>query len=734
MNGIIVNKVMRRIKATSEGADELLRIIWISQDGRFAQYVSLAIDVAMPHPIKISDIQSAFESGFMSDGDDPFARVIDENEIPDSYRAIRERKWQIASYVWEKNTERALLKKERPKLFEEAANIFNVHPMDVRRTMSRFWQRGMVPNALLPDFDKRGLRGVQKADTMKKRGRPRERFEYDAEMSGINITEDVKDKIRESIDMFYLSKSKPTIKDTYNRMLSRYFSDISYKNGEIQPIIWETDRIPSYHQFYYWFKQFTNTKNNIIKREGERVFALKYRELLGDTTAEAFGPGFKYQIDATIADVYLVSKVSPKYIIGRPILYLIIDVFSRMVVGMYVGIEGPSWVGAMMAFDNVVADKVEFCKQYDIKIRPEDWPSSLLPERLLADRGEFEGICPESIIKNLGITIENTPPYRGDLKGIVERHFRTTNERIKRRLPGAVRKAVKERGETDYRLDAQLNIEDFTKVMIHEVIRHNTSVMEQYSKSMLEISDNVRSVPVEIWQWGIANRRCGFVARDRDFVRLSLMPREKAAITREGIKFHGIYYSCDMAIREGWFINPQRTSVQVAYDPRRLDNIYIPDDTGRGYTKCFPVANSKKFGSISYDDYVMLQKYLEEEKVSLKASKTQREIDIDSEIQKIVRQAKKRAETGEQGNMSKTERLRNIRSNRAVERDLRHDEESFELGAEQAGKKDDDRQQTKKNEIVAFSEEKKKKTQSDYEDEILDLLKRKGDEKLGGKK
>jgi len=139
------------------------------------------------------------------------------------------------------------------------------------------------------------------------------------------------------------------------------------------------------------------------------------------------------------------------------------------------------------------------------------------------------------------------------------------------------------------------------------------------------------------------------------------------------------------------------TSLQVAYDPRRLDHIYIPDISGKGYTKCFPVANSKKFGSMSYDDYVMLQKYLKEEKASLKASKTQREIDTDGEIQKIVRQAKKRAENYEKGDMSKTEKLRNIRSNRAVERELRHDKEGFELG-------------------------------------ILDLLKRKGDEKLGGEK
>lgn len=733
MNEIIINKVFQRGNSINDSADELIRIIWISSDNQFAQYVSLSIDVAMPHPIKISDMQMAIDTGFMIEADDQFIRVTDDGEIPDNYQVIRDHKWQIAQYIWQRNIERALKKQTRPKLFEEAADLFNVHPMDVRRTMSRFWQRGMVPNALLPDFDKRGLRGIQKADTEYKRGRPREKYGIDAEMPGINITKDVKEKIRESIDKFYLSKSKRTIKDTYNQMLSLYFSDISYKNGDKKYTVWGTDRIPSYHQFYYWFKQFTNKKDNILSRDGEREFALKYRQLLGDTTAESFGPGFKYQIDATIADVYLVSMANSEYIIGRPVVYMIMDVFSRLIVGIYVGIEGPSWIGAMMAFDNVVADKVEFCGQYGIEITPDKWPSSLLPERLLADRGEFEGKCPESMIRNLGISIENTPPYRGDLKGIVERHFRTTNERIKTRLPGAVRKAVRARGEADYRLGARLNAEEFTKIMIFEVIKHNTDVMEQYSKSVFEISDSVKPVPTEIWNWGIRNRRCGFIARDRDFVRLSLMPRDKATITREGIRFHGIYYSCDMAIREGWFINPVKTSIQVAYDLRRLENIYIPDSAGRSFTKCFLVANSKQFGNLSYDDYIMLQKYLVEEKATLMGNKIQNEIDTDEEIRKIVNNAKKRAKLEEQSVLSKSEKLRNIRENRAVERVERHEQEGFELGTNPKEKLRTSKN-NKKADIIEFKDEKKRKSQSDYEDEILELLKNERDERLGRKK
>lgn len=733
MNKVIVNQVYQKVSANMNSEKDLIRLIWISQDNKLAQYVSLSIDVAMPHPIKVSAILTALEDGFMIATDDPFSHNIDNDKVPESYKAIRDKRWQYVSFIWEQNRTRALLKKERPKLFDEVAQIFSVHPMEVRRTMSRFWQRGMTPNTLLPDFDKRGLRGIQKGNNVQqKRGRPREKFGRDDELPGINITEDVQNKIRESIDRFYLSKKKPTIQDTYNQMLACYFSDVGYNNGAKTYTVWSNDRIPSYHQFYYWFKRFTNKKTNILKRDGEREFALKYRELLGDTSSEAFGPGFKYQIDATIADVYLVSVANPSLIVGRPVVYLVIDVFSRLIVGFYVGLEGPSWIGAMMALDNVVSDKVDFCKQYGAAISSEEWPSSLLPERILADRGEFEGKCPEGIVSNLGISIENTPPYRGDLKGIVERHFRITNEKVKSRLPGAVRKAVRTRGEADYRLDAKLNINEFTRIMLAEVLTHNNSPMEHYSKSMLEIKDNVEPIPTKIWSWGMENQRCGFIARNRDFVRLSLMPSEKASITREGIRFHGIYYSCDLAIREGWFINPKRSSIKVSYDPRRLDNIYISDNSGQ-ITKCFPVANSKKFCNLAYDDYLMLKKYLEEEKVSFKTTKTQLQINLDQEIKKIVGQAQKRQSNNE---ISKQQRLRSIRENRANERSERRELESFELGL--GDKPNKTTRQTISNEEKfdnpVLNKDKKRKSQSEYEDEILDLLKTERDERLGRRK
>jgi hypothetical protein len=137
--------------------------------------------------------------------------------------------------------------------------------------------------------------------------------------------------------------------------------------------------IPSFDQFQYWSNKDHLRLEIKRKRMGSKLYDKDLRGLLGTSNAQVIGPGSRYQIDATIADVYLVSRLDPNLIIGRPIVYVVIDVFSRLITGVYIGLEGPSWVSAMMALANTAMDKVAYCAQYGVAIRPEDWPAHHLP-------------------------------------------------------------------------------------------------------------------------------------------------------------------------------------------------------------------------------------------------------------------------------------------------------------------------------------------------------------------
>ena len=114
-------------------------------------------------------------------------------------------------------------------------------------------------------------------------------------------------------------------------------------------------------------------------------------------------------------------------------------------------------VSAMMALANTATDKVAYCAQFGIAIQPEDWPAHHLPGILLGDRGEIESEKIDTLINSFNVTVENTSSYRADWKGVVESRFRLLPAKFKAYTPGYIDVDYRQRGGTDYRLDAVLN-------------------------------------------------------------------------------------------------------------------------------------------------------------------------------------------------------------------------------------------------------------------------------------
>ncbi len=168
--------------------------------------------------------------------------------------------------------------------------------------------------------------------------------------------------------------------------------------------------VPTERQFKYFYEKEYSPIEITKKREGEINYLKDFRPVLGTSTSEVTGPGSRYQIDATIADVYLVSEQGREKIIGRPTLYFVVDVFSRAIVGIYVGLENASWVSAMEALANALLDKVSYCASFGIDITEDMWPTVGLPEALIGDRGEILGRHVEVLSQAFNVDIENTPP------------------------------------------------------------------------------------------------------------------------------------------------------------------------------------------------------------------------------------------------------------------------------------------------------------------------------------
>lgn len=671
---------------------EMARVLYVdSQSGEVVLF-PLPGDKDFPHVVSAEELADDLENGvaFIKPIDPyPSNKAWDE-DIKPKYVKKRDKAWETIKGI-------ALQEPDiydcdvRGKLVVDAADRAKTYPKSIYRYLRQYWCRGKVKNALLPDYDKCGGRGKDKSTNEGvKRGRPRI-IKSTPEDDGVNVTPLIKANIREVLDKVFNKTDEKPVRKCYTHFLKKYCSigEEEDKDGNMVPIPAPAEECITIDQFRYWLKKLLGIKESIIARKGRRKFNLKHREILKESTSDAFGPGHIYQVDATIADTYLVSSLDRTKIIGRPILYFVMDVFSRMIVGFYIGLSGPNYIGAAMALENAASNKAEFCQKYGITIDLEEWPVMSFADFLVADRAELLSNQSDHLVNAFSMTILNTPSYRADLKGIVEQQFHRANEDVVHWTPGAVLKDSMARGEKDPRLSAGLTINEFTKVIIYMILNHNQShFLEGYPLLPEMLADGVSPIPIDLWNWGLDNRMGCLKSFTKEDLITGLMPSAFATITKSGIKFKNRYYSCPRAEEEGWFVVARKSGVvkvKASYDPRQSDTIYIHSHKDNDLIECSLLEKSQKFEGQRDEDVDLywfaraVQKRVEATRVNKGAVK------LESLTQKIFEDAiaATQAAWEKNGYVSQQERVGGIRDNREEERERLNKVEAFKpLGSD----------------------------------------------------
>jgi hypothetical protein len=272
----------------------------------------------------------------------------------------------------------------------------------------------------------------------------------------------------------------------------------------------------------------------------------------------------------------------------------------------------------------------------------------------------------------LGIRIVNAPPYRADLKGIVEQHFRTINTKTAALLPGSVKPDMSQRGGHDYRLDAKLDIRQFTQIIIKCVLYYNNHhYMDYFEKTEVMMSDQVEAIPIKLWNWGIRRISGALRSFPEEQVRLAVMPAAKGSVTEKGIRFKGLFYSCDNAVRDAWFEKARAKKswqVDILYDPRDMASVYVRNHGDKGYEHCLLLDwNSKNAGKY-LDEIIYEQRKESIIGKQLKVAEMEAKINLNAEIDAIVAEAQDMSK--ELPKRSKHERVSQIKENRREEREI----------------------------------------------------------------
>jgi hypothetical protein len=481
----------------------------------------------------------------------------------------------------------------------------------------------------------------------------------------------VKEKIIKGIKEFL--KPGITEKMAWEETKRVYFNTGAIEQGStLVPILPEAHEAPSLFQFKQIVKardrDLSVTKQNI----STTTWALKHRGVLGSSRSRVFGPAARFEIDATIVDVYLVSVFNRAWLIGRPVLYVIVDVFSRMVVGFYLGLEGPSWEGARLALCNAFTNKVDFCRQFGVEITQEMWPCHHLPHKLLCDNGEMKSLASDALADRLGIKVQNAAVRRPDWKPNVEQQFNLINNHTIHFEPGALNRRLDEMKRRNCELDACLTIPELTAILIRKFIKYNWLSYRADALPEAMLGDNLTdATPISIWSWGMEHLTGGAKAIGKQEVWTKLLPEATASVRLDGIYFQGRRYVCQRAINEEWFARARTKGkverIEIRHLPYTPAQIWVLNSASREWELCELVDRDEKYRLARLEEMLDRAKLLALEADRSASNRQQEFAKFDVECDDITATAKKAAAIAKQG-LSKTEKKANVQANRAFEK------------------------------------------------------------------
>ncbi|MCM3390603.1 Mu transposase C-terminal domain-containing protein [Ureibacillus chungkukjangi] len=641
--------------------NKLERIVWIDDENLTCYLVNI-YKPSFPHVVEIEEILHRLETGDLNiKENDPFTYSVDEDELTEVEKQKRNLAWGVIQFLY--LVPNIFDPKSRAELIKKASKEFNLSKKSIRQYLLRFWSRGLVKNALLPDYINCGKANGEGKKYKKKAGRP---TVYPSSIKRAMVDDEWKRLFRIALEKYYFIRTKPSLKYAYQQMLKTYFSK---RDVETRYQILDLDKpIPSFDQFYYWYRKWYKSDYAIRKREGKREFLKNHRSITGSATEDTMGIGV-YAVDGTIGDIYLVSSLDKSQIIGRPTIYLLVDISSRCIVGISVSLLNMSGESLRVALVNSFDNKREFCKRVlDMDISEDDWPVHYLPHTILADRGS-ELISDEltSIAENLHIKIQNTGSFRPELKGVCEAYFGILQEYISPFLPGAVQKDFNNRGVQDYRKQAVLNIKEYTRILIRCIIHYNKRYLRDYPRTKDMIDQNISPTPLEIFKWGLSRGSGSLKCLTSEQIRSNLFPSAEATVNAKGISFSGLYYSSPTALKEQWFSHARTHGsykVKIQYDPQDMSKIYIRLDR-RNYEVCFLIEHYEMYQNSVLEEVLELQKSQRQQESDFEQIELNSQIKLAQEIEEIVKKAKHDARSSGQ-----EKNVKDIKRNRREEKAL----------------------------------------------------------------
>lgn len=230
----------------------------------------------------------------------------------------------------------------------------------------------------------------------------------------------------------------------------------------------------------------------------------------------SLGPAVMYEADATGGRVVIVSEPKdedePPIELGQPIIYIIIDRWSRFVVSAYLTLGTNSSTELRHSLMLAFGPREAPLRRFGIQASEKDWPRGQVCSVLVTDRGSdyLSRETAETVAKSLRIHHQVLRAGNPDGKGIIERFNRTVKAMMHRKLhkKGAYakrpttpdsRKALRQA-----QAEAQATYREAWAVLVDCVNEYNDKPHKALKKRANLMAVRI-STPKEAYLWGLEN-------------------------------------------------------------------------------------------------------------------------------------------------------------------------------------------------------------------------------------
>lgn len=483
-------------------------------------------------------------------------------------------------------TERArvfenIIEKEMP----EIENLFSVKKAKrnndaeaILLGVSRRWLREMLKAYLRSGRNKFSLIDHRKGNYRKKAPHSKD---YE------NPKNDVDEILKYGLKMF-VKYGKPGM--AYDAVLRRYFREpVEAPDGSSVKMVTlpEEERSVSYKMLYNYIRK--HTEDYSCKGKDERDKQNNDRQLVGNSKTGVYELGQIVEADEMELGCYVVDQNDGETVLGKAVVYCMVEVFSGICIGAYVSLENNSMRGFQQVFLSLLEPHKNQTKGYNIDYDEEDWPSMIVPNEIRCDRGsEYMSKAYSKAMGELGIRNTPVPPGCGSLKGVVESFNGLVQTYLKAQLKNNGYVEDKYRGGDLAKGAACLTLEEIRGLVYQSVILYNRRVFEGLIDKKY-VDNNVSPTPKGIFAYEKAHGRAGDPTNVNDATRPAYLfamlakEEEKRKFTwnrRKGIVY--TFYKTELRFysQEPWFLDilkdePHPEDIEVRYNVDDIRNVYI---------------------------------------------------------------------------------------------------------------------------------------------------------------